>query len=78
VIRGGRPEVGEQNYHAVRDVVEQYAASDAPRVRHPASPADWFYARYKRWLIFYRLCAEGIEVMRVIDGSRDLPRHLKP
>jgi plasmid stabilization system protein ParE len=72
-IRAGRPEVGEQNYYAIRDLAEQYAQSGVPRFRHPVSPPDWFYFRHKRWLIFYRLHAEGIEVMRVIDGSRDLP-----
>jgi plasmid stabilization system protein ParE len=77
-IRDGRPEIGEQNYYAIRDLAEEFGLSDAPRFRHPAGPPDWFYFRHKRWLIFYRLHTEGIEVMRVIDGSRDLPRHLKP
>jgi plasmid stabilization system protein ParE len=76
-IRSGRPEIAEQNYYAIRELAAEYARDGAPRFRHPASPPDWFYFRHKRWLIFYRLHADGIEVMRVIDGSRDLPRQLK-
>jgi plasmid stabilization system protein ParE len=76
-IRAGRPEIGEENYFAIRDLAADYARSGAPRFRHPVSPPDWFYFRHKRWLIFYRLQEGGIEVMRVIDGSRDLPRQLK-
>ena len=71
--RAGRPATGEQNYYAIRRLADEYALEDAPRHRHPASPADWFYFRHKRWLIFYRTHPEGIEVLRVIDGSRDLP-----
>jgi plasmid stabilization system protein ParE len=76
-IPDGRPEIGEQNYYAIRDLADEYSHADAPRFKHPASPQDWFYFRHKRWLIFYRQHADGIEVMRVIDGSRDLPRQLK-
>jgi len=44
--------------------------------RHPAGPANWRYSRHKRWLIFYQTHPQGIEVMRVIDAARDLPRVL--
>jgi plasmid stabilization system protein ParE len=73
-IRSRRPETGIKNYFEIRNLVDEYAHEDAPRHRHPVSPDDWFYCRHKRWLIFYRLHGEGIEVMRIIDGSRDLPR----
>ena len=33
--------------------------------------------RHKRWLIFYRPVAEGIEVVRILDGARDYPRLFK-
>jgi plasmid stabilization system protein ParE len=44
--------------------------------RHPATPAEWRYSRHKRWLIFYLPRPHGIEVLRVIDAVRDLPRVL--
>jgi len=42
----------------------------------PDTPEGWFYFRVKRWLIFYQPHSDGIEVMRVIDGARDLPKQL--
>jgi plasmid stabilization system protein ParE len=41
-----------------------------------AAPPNWRYYRYKRWLIFFQPHSQGIEVMRVVDGARDLPRAL--
>jgi plasmid stabilization system protein ParE len=57
-------------------MADEYAVSGAPRISHPDAPEGWFYFRHKRWLVFYREHSEGIEVMRVIDATRDLPRHL--
>ncbi len=76
-VRSGRPTIGEQNYYAIRDLANEYASNDAPRHVHPLAPKGWFYFRHKRWLIFYQLHPAGIEVMRVIDGSRDLPREFE-
>ena len=76
-VRTGRPETGIKNYFEIRSLVDEYAREDAPRHKHPVSPEDWFYCRHKRWLIFYRLYDEGIEVMRLIDGSRDLPQQFE-
>jgi plasmid stabilization system protein ParE len=64
-VRSGRPSTGEQNYFAIRQLADEYAREGAPRHRHPVAPADWFYFLHKRWLIFYQLHAEGIEVMWV-------------
>jgi plasmid stabilization system protein ParE len=76
-FRSGRPATGDQNYYAIRHLADEYAREDAPRHRHPLAPEGWFYFRHKRWLIFYQPHPEGIEVMRVIDGSRDLPRQFE-
>jgi plasmid stabilization system protein ParE len=76
-IRDGRPEIGEQNYYAIRNLADEYALANAPRFSHPVCPQDWFYFRFKRWLVFYQTHDQGIEVMRVIDGSRDLPKQFK-
>jgi plasmid stabilization system protein ParE len=29
---------------------------------------------HKRWVIIFRPAPDGIEIMRVLDGSRDFPR----
>jgi plasmid stabilization system protein ParE len=31
----------------------------------------------KRWLIFYQPHPDGIEVLRVVDAVRDLPRQIE-
>lgn len=72
-VRDRRPATGEQIYFEIRQLADDFASPDAVRHRLSGAPSGWFYIRHKRWLIFYQLHAEGIEVMRVIDGSRDLP-----
>lgn len=76
-VRAGRPSTAERQYFAIRRLVDEYAREDAPRHQHPSAPADWFYCRHSRWLIFYREHLDGIEVLRVIDGSRDVPRQFQ-
>jgi plasmid stabilization system protein ParE len=75
-VRDRRPSTGEQIYYEIRQLADEYAQADAPRHVHPLAPPGWFYFRHKRWLVFYQSHAEGIEVMRVVDGARDLPSRL--
>ena len=35
---------------------------------------DYRILAHKRWAIIFRPVADGIEVMRVLDGSRDYPQ----
>jgi plasmid stabilization system protein ParE len=72
-VRDRRPATGEKVYFEIRRQCDEYAGLDAPRHVHPLAPPGWFYFRHKRWLIFYQHHSAGIEVMRVVDGSRDLP-----
>jgi len=41
---------------------------------HPALAGVRFFpsSRFRRYLIFYRGVADGIEVVRVLDGARDI------
>jgi plasmid stabilization system protein ParE len=64
--------IGEEIVEAVND----QANSPNDGARYFAAPSDWRYFRHKRWLIFFQPHALGIEVMRVVDGARDLPRAL--
>ena len=71
-----RPLTGERIYYEIRDRVAEHADKQLPGQRHPIAPEGWLYLRHKRWLVFYQPHEDGIEVMRVVDGVRDLPRQL--
>ena len=71
------PATGDRIYFEIRDRVNEQAEQNHPGHPHPDAPEDWLYLKHKRWLVFYKLLSDGIEVMRVIDAVRDLPRHLR-
>ncbi len=71
-----RPLTARRNGEAIHLAVNDRAATDVPGQVHPAAPPGWVYFRFKRWLIFYQPHPQGIEVLRIIDGVRDLPKHL--
>jgi plasmid stabilization system protein ParE len=73
---GGRPVTAERIGSEIMAIVEAQIDSLSTSSHHPAAPSDWCYLKHKRWLIFYMPHPNGIEVMRVIDGARDLPRTL--
>jgi plasmid stabilization system protein ParE len=72
-IVDGRPETAHRIGEELRDCANRQAARGMLGQMHADAPEGWFYVRYKRWLIFYKPHAEGIEVMRVVDAARDLP-----
>ncbi len=71
-----RPETGEKIYYEIRNLVDKHAQSQLSGREHPDAPGGWRYIQCKRWLIFYQAHPAGIEIMRVIDAVRDLPKHL--
>jgi plasmid stabilization system protein ParE len=71
-----RPATGERIYYEIRDRVVEHDAKQLVGHRHPHAPEGWLYLKYKRWLIFYQPRDDGIDVMRVVDAVRDLPREL--
>ena len=72
-----RPATGERIYYEIRDRVAEHAAKELLGHQHPNAPEGWLYLRHKRWLIFYQPHPEGIEVLRVVDAVRDLPRQFR-
>ncbi|MBX9790255.1 MAG: type II toxin-antitoxin system RelE/ParE family toxin [Pirellulales bacterium] len=72
----GNAETAERIYFEIRDRIARQISDALPGLHHPDAP-DWLYLKYKRWLVFYTPAADGIEIMRVIDAVRDLPRRLK-
>jgi toxin ParE1/3/4 len=71
-----RPATGERIYYDIRDRVVEHATKQLAGHRHPHAPEGWLYLKYKRWLIFYQPLEDGIEIMRIVDAVRDLPRQL--
>jgi len=71
------PVAGERIYYEIRDRVAEQAEKGLPGHSHPDAPSEWRYLKHKRWLVFYQPHRDGIEVMRVIDAVRDLPRQFR-
>jgi len=68
-----RPEIARRIGEEIRDCADRQAHPRLPGHTHPNAPEGWLYIKFKRWLIFYQPCPDGIEVMRVVDAVRDLP-----
>ena len=75
-VTDGHPLTAQRIGRGIVDVADQQASLASSGLMHLAAPAEWRYVRHKRWLIFYQPHADGIEIMRVVDGVRDLPRAL--
>jgi toxin ParE1/3/4 len=71
------PATGERIYCEIRDKVAQQAKRPLMGHRHREAPEGWLYLNHKRWLVFYRPLPNGLEVMRIVDGVRDLPHQLR-
>ena len=72
-----RPETGERIYYEIRHRLDEQDTKQLSGHFLSDAPKGWLYVKYKRWLIFYQPHAEGIEVMRVVDAVRDLPRQFR-
>lgn len=73
-VEGGRPGVAERIARELRDRANHVAETAALWRRHPDLTPNLFYASHKRWLIVFQEHPNGIEVLRVIDASRDFTR----
>ena len=69
-----RPETARRIVEEMKAEAQRFAKIPHAGQRHPDIREDWLYFRFKRWLIFYRIIDEGIDVLRVIDSARDFPR----
>jgi len=75
-VTAGRPLTAQRIGEEIVSIADRQAALPLSGPRHLAAPPEWRYVRHKRWLLFYQPHPLGIEVMRVVDGDRDLPRAL--
>ena len=72
-VEDRRPIVADRIIDELLAAAEKCAAIPQAGQRHPELRKEWLYRRHKRWLIFYQPIEDGIQVLRVVDGSRDLP-----
>jgi plasmid stabilization system protein ParE len=70
-IEDGRPATAAKINDEIEERLKLFALSPEIGQRLEGLPDDWRFLRHKRWVIFYRPHTTGIEVLRVIDGSRD-------
>ena len=73
-VEDGRPATARRIVEEVQGKAEAYAATPGIGQRHPDLPQDWFYFRHKRWIVVYRPREYGIDVLRIVDASRDFAR----
>lgn len=75
-VTDARPLTARHIGEGIVAAAERIAATPQSGSQHPVAPSGWLYVKYKRWLIFYQPRLDGIEVLRVIDAVRDLPKQL--
>jgi plasmid stabilization system protein ParE len=75
-VTDGHPLTAERIGREIFDTAEKQARLPEAGSRHVAAPAEWRYVRHERWLIFYQPHPTGIEIIRLIDAVRELPRAL--
>jgi plasmid stabilization system protein ParE len=73
-VSDGRPLTVQRLAERLFELIDQHARGEALGHQHVAAPENWSYFQFKRWLIFYQPHPRGIEIMRVVDGARDLPQ----
>jgi toxin ParE1/3/4 len=73
-VEQGRPQTAEKVIDDLIAKCGEYAASPRIGEAKPALGADYRIFHFKRWVVIYRSLADGIEVMRIVDGARDYPQ----
>jgi plasmid stabilization system protein ParE len=76
--RDGRRSTAKKNVRELRQQCDEYAEAFAAgsvigTARPDLGDSHRLFA-YKRWVIIFRPMAGGIEVLRLLEGSRDYPR----
>lgn len=70
-LYGNGPKVAREIVTAIRDKAEQYGRQPELGTRHDTVPDDVRLFRHTRYVVAYRICEDGITVLRVVDGVRD-------
>ncbi len=76
--RDGRPTVADNFVRELEQACDNYAAAFAAGHVLGSARSDlgesYRVVAHKRWVIIFRPIGGGIEVLRVVDGSRDYAR----
>jgi toxin ParE1/3/4 len=56
----------------IREKSELLASQPLIGQRRPEFPGDYRSFPVERWVIFYRIVDDNVEIHRVVDGARDL------
>ncbi|MCL4204307.1 MAG: type II toxin-antitoxin system RelE/ParE family toxin [Pirellulaceae bacterium] len=73
-VEAGRPGTARSIVEEIQQKADFYAANPKLGQRHPDFPDGWLYFRHKRWIVVYRPKNDGVDILRVVDASRDFPR----
>ena len=77
-VRDRRPATADKVIGELRDACHSYAdafaAGSVIGTARSDLGEDFRVFTHKRWVVIFRPIEDGIEVLRVVDGSRDFPR----
>lgn len=59
---------------ACESIADTFAAHSAIGTARPELGESYRIMTYQRWVIVFRPVPNGIEILRVLDGSRDFPK----
>lgn len=68
-----RPSTAAKIMREIRDHCDHLARFPQSGTVRPDLGEDIRVTSYKRWVILFRPVKDGVEVLRAVDGSRDLP-----
>lgn len=66
--------VADRVYDSIEQACKLLALHPQLGVRRPEIADDARSLVVERWLVLYRLMPEGVQVVRIIDGARDITR----
>lgn len=73
-VEDGRPITAEGNIDELIAKCDTFSQSPLLGTAAPELGEDYRIFPFKRWIVIYRPIDDGIEVMRIVDGSRDYPK----
>ena len=71
-IAGHRPLTAVSVATRIREKCELLASHPLIGQQRPEFPGDYRSFPVERWIIFYRVIGDTVEIHRIIDGARDL------
>jgi len=73
-VHENRPQIAYKNIDEIISKCDLLASNPLLGTAKPEFGNNYRAFSHKRWVIIFRSIKEGIEVMRIVDGSRDYPK----